>query len=211
MAEELERPGAEQWVPESGGIAALRRAAPGCRGCELWEPATQVVFSSGSAHARIVMVGEEPGDAEDLAGEPFVGPAGKLLRRAIEEAGIAMEEVYLTNAIKHFSFVQRGKRRIHRKPDLAQMVACRPWLEAELRYVDPDLTVLLGASAARQVLGPGIKVTQQRGQVLTRETTLGERRFIPTVHPSSILRARERRHDAYAAFVADLKVVAKAV
>lgn len=211
MADEPERPGAQEWVPDRGGVTALRKAAPDCRGCELWEPATQVVFSSGSAQARIVMVGEEPGDAEDRAGEPFVGPAGKLLRRAIEEAGIALEEVYLTNAIKHFSFVQRGKRRIHQKPDLGQMVACRPWLEEELRYVDPDLTVLLGASAARQVLGPGIKVTQQRGQVLTRETTRGERRFVPTVHPSSILRARDRRHEAYAAFVTDLKAVAEAV
>jgi DNA polymerase len=169
------------------------------------------VFSSGSAHARVVMVGEEPGDAEDRAGEPFVGPAGKLLRRAVEEAGIALEEVYLTNAIKHFSFVQRGKRRIHQKPDLGQMVACRPWLEAELQYLDPGLTVLLGASAARQVLGPGIKVTKQRGQVLTRETTLGDRRFVPTVHPSSILRAGDRRHDAYAAFLADLRAVAAAL
>jgi DNA polymerase len=203
---EPERPGAQEWLPTVRRIESLRDAAQDCRGCELWEPATQVVFSSGSSDARVVMVGEQPGDVEDKEGEPFVGPAGKLLRRAIEDAGLALEDVYLTNAVKHFRFTPRGKRRIHEKPNLAQLVACRPWLEAEVETVDPDLVVVLGATAARSIHGPGIKVTKQRGQLLHREAADGERVFLPTVHPSSVLRAREKRNQAYDAFVADLRV-----
>lgn len=207
-----DRPGAQQWVPERGDVANLRDAAPACRGCELWAPATQVVFSSGSAHARMMMVGEQPGDKEDLQGEPFVGPAGSLLRRALEEAGIELEEVYLTNAVKHFHFEQRGKRRIHQKPELGHMVACRPWLDAELDAVDPELIVPLGATAVRVLLGPDVRVTQQRGQLLTQETPKGARQFVPTVHPSSILRGpSSARHEAYGAFVADLRTAAKAL
>jgi DNA polymerase len=203
---EPDRPGAQEWLPTVRRIESLRDAAQDCRGCELWEPATQVVFSSGSSDARVVMVGEQPGDVEDKEGEPFVGPAGKLLRRAIEDAGLALEDVYLTNAVKHFRFTSRGKRRIHEKPNLAQLVACRPWLEAEVETVDPDLVVVLGATAARSILGPGVKVTKQRGQLLHREAADGGRVFLPTVHPSSVLRAREKRNQAYDAFVADLRV-----
>jgi uracil-DNA glycosylase family protein len=209
--QQSERPGAEQWVPEGADIEQLREAAPACRGCELWEPASQVVFSAGNTHARLVLVGEQPGDVEDRVGEPFVGPAGKLLGRALEDAGIAREDVYVTNAVKHFRFTQRGKRRIHRKPDLVHLVACKPWLTAELTDVDPELTVVLGATAARSLLGPGVKVTQQRGEILVRETPTGERRFLPTVHPSSVLRARGDRDAAYQGLVADLRVAAHAL
>jgi uracil-DNA glycosylase family protein len=205
-ADQPERPGAEHWVPDDADVADLRSAAEGCRGCELWAPATQVVFSQGSQHARMMMVGEQPGDKEDVQGEPFVGPAGALLRRAIDEAGIELDDVYLTNSVKHFHFEQRGKRRIHQKPELGQMVACRPWLDAELRAVEPELIVPLGATAVRVLLGPEVRVTKQRGQLLTQETPLGVRRFVPTVHPSSILRGpSSTRHESYEAFVADLR------
>jgi uracil-DNA glycosylase len=192
-------------------VAQLREAAAGCRGCELWEPATQVVFSSGDAHARVAMVGEQPGDVEDREGVPFVGPAGKLLLRACQDAGLDSRDLYLTNAVKHFRFEQRGKRRIHQKPDLGQMVACRPWLEAELQRVDPELIVALGATAVRSLLGTGVRVTQQRGQLLTRDPGWGERLFLVTVHPSSILRAGEARQSAYDELVADLRVAAQAL
>lgn len=204
-----DRPGAQKWVPPEADVAELKAAAERCRGCELWAPATQVVFSSGSSHARMMMVGEQPGDREDVQGEPFVGPAGSLLRRAIEDAGIDLDDVYLTNAVKHFHFEQRGKRRIHQKPELGQMVACRPWLEAELEAVDPDLVVPLGATAVRVLLGPDVRVTKQRGQLLTQETPMGARRFVPTVHPSSILRGpSSARHQAFDALVADLRTAA---
>ena len=206
-----DRPGAEAWVPPGGSIDELRAAARACRGCELWEPATQVVFSSGDPNARIAMVGEQPGDVEDREGVPFVGPAGRLLQRAMDEAGIQPEDVYLSNAIKHFRFQQRGKRRIHQKPDLAHLVACQPWLRAELGQVDPEVVVVLGATAARSLLGPAVKVTKQRGQVLKVDTSLGERSFVPTVHPSSILRTRGDRDADFAAFVADLRVAAATV
>jgi uracil-DNA glycosylase family protein len=206
-----DRPGAQQWVPPDADVDALRAAAPGCRGCELWAPATQVVVSTGAETARVMLVGEQPGDAEDREGAPFVGPAGKLLARAVEEAGLDLRETYLTNAVKHFRFTPRGKRRIHQTPDLAHISACRPWLEAELRAVDPEIVVPLGATAARSVMGPGVKVTQQRGQVVVREAPDGgERRFVPTVHPSSVLRVPGAdRQAAYEALVADLRVVAR--
>jgi DNA polymerase len=205
-----DRPGAEHWVPAGADVEALRAAAPGCRGCELWEPATQVVVSTGEASARVVLVGEQPGDVEDREGVPFVGPAGKLLMRAVEEAGLDRREVYLTNAVKHFRFTPRGKRRIHQTPDVGHVTACRPWVEAELQAVDPDVVVPLGATAARSVMGPGVKVTQQRGQVVVQETLTGERTFVPTVHPSSVLRAPDpERQKAYEALVADLRVVAR--
>jgi uracil-DNA glycosylase len=208
----MDRPGAQQWVPEDAPIAQLREAAEACRGCELWATATQVVFSTGSPHARMMMVGEQPGDKEDQQGEPFVGPAGTLLRRAVDEVGIDLEDVYLTNAVKHFRFEQRGKRRIHQKPELGNMVACQPWLDAELAAVDPELIVPLGATAVRVLLGPDVRVTKQRGQLITQDTTLGARRFVPTVHPSSILRGpSSARHEAYEAFVADLRTAAQAL
>jgi DNA polymerase len=211
-SDEPERPGAQQWVPQDAPIAELREAVEACRGCELWATATQVVFSTGSPHARMMMVGEQPGDKEDQQGEPFVGPAGALLRRAVDEVGIDLGDVYLTNAVKHFRFEQRGKRRIHQKPELGNMVACRPWLDAELAAVDPELIVPLGATAVRVLLGPDVRVTKQRGQLITENTPLGPRRFVPTVHPSSILRGpSSARHEAFEAFVADLRTAAQAL
>ncbi|WP_460445274.1 UdgX family uracil-DNA binding protein [Angustibacter aerolatus] len=204
-----ERPGAQEWVPPRADVDALKAAAPGCRGCELWEPATQVVFSAGNPEARIVLVGEQPGDVEDQRGIPFVGPAGQLLQRALDDAGIERRDVYVTNAVKHFRFTQSGKRRIHQTPDVGHVTACRPWVEAELTAVRPELVVVLGATAARSVIGPGVKVTQDRGRVVERELAGVPVRMMPTVHPSSVLRAdAEHRQEAYDALVADLRVAA---
>jgi uracil-DNA glycosylase family protein len=206
------RPGAQGWVSATASVPALADAARDCRGCELWEPATQVVFSSGDPHGRIMLVGEQPGEHEDRQGTPFVGPAGQLLARALDEAGIAAREVYLTNAVKHFRFEQKGKRRIHRTPDLAHLIACRPWLEAELDVVDPDVVVALGAVATRSLLGPEVRVTRERGHVLAAAAGRGERLVVPTVHPSSVLRGPpEDRHQAFADFVADLRVARAAL
>lgn len=211
-AEHPERPGAQRWVPSDADVTTLRQAATACRGCELWEPATQVVFSSGSQHARMMLVGEQPGDKEDQRGEPFVGPAGGLLRRALGDAGIDLRDVYLTNAVKHFRFEQRGKRRIHQKPELGQMIACQPWLDAELQAVDPELIVPLGATAVRTLLGPDVRVTKQRGQLIVHDTAIGDRHFVPTVHPSSILRGpSSAREKGYAAFVSDLRAAGAAL
>jgi len=200
---------AEPWVPETADIAGLREAATQCRGCELWEPATQVVFSAGNDRARLVLVGEQPGDVEDQRGIPFVGPAGQLLQRALADAGLTPEQVYVTNAVKHFRFTERGKRRIHATPQVRHINACRPWLTRELQVVDPALAVCLGATAARSLLGPDFRVTQQRGQVLELPTPVGVRSVLATVHPSSILRTQgPDRDEAYAGFVADLGVAA---
>jgi DNA polymerase len=202
------RPGAARWVPDGGGLSALRAAAPDCRGCELWEPATQVVFSAGPASARIVLVGEQPGDREDREGAPFVGPAGRLLDRAVEEAGIDREGVYVTNAVKHFRFARRGRRRIHERPEVAHIAACGPWLRAELAVVAPAIVVCLGATAARAVLGRPVRIGAERGRVLdeTRPPAL------VTTHPSALLRIRDDadRDAALAAFVADLRVAREA-
>jgi uracil-DNA glycosylase len=203
---------AAKWVPEGADIAELRTAAVSCRGCELWEPATQVVFSAGNPRARLALVGEQPGDVEDREGIPFVGPAGKLLQRALDEAGVAVADVYVTNAVKHFRFTERGKRRIHATPQMSHIKACRPWLAAEIQVVDPELIVCLGATAAKALLGPAFKVTQQRGEVLDHETPIGVRRVMATVHPSSVLRGDPaEREQAYAGLVADLRVAAAAV
>lgn len=148
-----ERPGAQEWVPQSGDVDALREAAESCRGCELWAAATQTVFGEGDDRAAIMLVGEQPGDREDREGEPFVGPAGRVLAEALEAAGIGRDEVYLTNAVKHFRFEERGKRRIHKAPAIAHVRACAPWLEAELRAVDPVVLVCLGATATRPGCG----------------------------------------------------------
>jgi uracil-DNA glycosylase len=205
----VERPGAQGWVPEAADLAALREAAPACRGCELWEAATQVVFSAGNEHAPVAVVGEQPGDVEDRRGIPFVGPAGLLLQRALDDAGLPRDQLYVTNAVKHFRFTVRGKRRIHATPEMAHLVACRPWLTAELRLVDPQLVVVLGATAAKALLGPAFRVTRHRGELIEHETSLGPRQFLPTVHPSSILRVPPEDHDAaYAGFVSDLRVAA---
>ena len=209
MAENIERPGAQEWVPQGAGVDALREAAPACRGCELWEPATQVVFSAGNPSAPVALVGEQPGDQEDLRGIPFVGPAGQLLQRAMEEAGLAREDVYVTNAVKHFRFAPRGKRRIHATPEAAHVTACKPWLVAELAAVAPRVVVCLGATAVRSLLGTQVKVMRDRGTPMVRETSTGTTTFLVTAHPSSVLRVPDDARDAaYAALVADLAVVA---
>ncbi|SEC57722.1 DNA polymerase [Paramicrobacterium humi] len=201
-----ERPGAEQWVPHTVDLGRLRSAAAECRGCELWRDATQTVFSSGSRKSRFMLVGEQPGDKEDLAGEPFIGPAGQLLDRALEEAGIAREEAYVTNAVKHFRFERRGMRRIHQKPAVGNIVACRPWLDAEMRSVKPDVIVCLGATAGRAVLGRPTRVTAERGHPLSAEGI--DQGIVVTTHPSAVLRVRDadEREAAFAAFVDNLVV-----
>lgn len=194
-------PGAEQWVPDDGGLTELAAALPDCRGCDLYQDAEQVVPGEGPAKARLTLVGEQPGDVEDQEGRAFVGPAGRLLDKALAEAGIDRSEVYLTNAVKHFRFRREGKRRIHKTPAVGHIVACGPWLTAELAVVGPEVVVVLGATAARAVLGPGIKVTEHRGEAL--ELADGTTATV-TVHPSSVLRSREYRRD-FGLFVDDLR------
>jgi DNA polymerase len=197
--------GASAFVPARGGIRALRSAVQECRGCELYRDATQAVFGSGLISARIMMLGEQPGDREDREGKPFVGPAGRELRRGMDEAGINESDVYLTNVVKHFRFEERGKRRIHQKPGREHVAACRPWLDAELERVDPELVICLGATAAQAVLGRRITIGEERGAPV--ESPLTPVLFV-TVHPSSILRARDRRDQAREEFTADLKAAA---
>lgn len=194
-------------VPTRGGLPALRRAAADCRGCALYKDATRTVFGEGPSDARLMLVGEQPGDQEDLAGKPFVGPAGRLLDRALDEAGIDRGEVYLTNAVKHFKFTlpERGKRRIHKKPSQGEVAACRPWLLAELDRVEPELVVCLGATAALALLGPEFRITRQRGELVELETGIPA---VATVHPSAVLRAPDRE-EAYQGLVADLTVAAR--
>ena len=191
-------------------VEQLKEAAASCQGCDLWKEATQTVFGEGEYHARVMLVGEQPGDQEDLQGRPFVGPAGHLLDQALEEAGIDRRKVYLTNAVKHFRWTRRGKRRLHEKPNASQVRACRPWLEAEIEVVRPRIMVLLGATAAQSVMGPDFRVSKQRGEVLASPFGVP---VVATVHPSSILRAtdEESRDVALSSFVADLKVAARHV
>ncbi len=198
---------AAEYVPEHTSLAALREAVQGCLGCPLYADATQAVFGEGAAHAEVMLVGEQPGDREDLAGRPFVGPAGRLLDEALAEAGIDRSHAYVTNAVKHFKWQGRGRRRIHQKPTWSESVACRPWLEAELAAVRPRVVVALGATAAQSLLGKDFRVTKQRGEPL--DSPLAEH-VVATVHPSSILRQRdeEARRVELAAFVDDLRVVA---
>jgi uracil-DNA glycosylase family protein len=197
---------AAPFVPATRSLPVLRAAVQACRGCDLWRDATQAVFGEGDRHARLVLVGEQPGDSEDVLGRPFVGPAGKLLDAALEAAGVPRGDAYVTNAVKHFKFTRRGKKRIHDKPTRYEQQACRPWLDAELAVLSPEIVVLLGATAAQALLGTSFKVTASRGQVLT--TPLA-RFTIATVHPSSVLRAGddEARRAAREAFFADLAVV----
>jgi DNA polymerase len=197
---------AEPYVPATTSLKTLAAAAQDCRGCDLYKHATQAVLGAGLRTARVVLVGEQPGDQEDLAGEPFVGPAGALLDKALADAGIRRADVYVTNAVKHFKWEPRGKRRIHKKPRLSEVKACRPWLDAELRAIAPALVVCLGSTAAQSVFGPQFKLMQMRGQVLT---TPGDRRALATIHPSAVLRApdSEGRRAAYEMLVADLKLV----
>jgi uracil-DNA glycosylase len=201
---------AADFLPDRTTLPALREAAAQCRGCDLYRDATQTVFGEGPRGARIVMVGEQPGDKEDLAGRPFVGPAGGLLDRAIEETGLARDDVYITNVVKHFRFVLRGKRRIHKKPDMEHIRACTPWLEAELARIGPEVLVLLGATAAQAFLGRSFRVTQQRGTFV--DSPLAPL-VTATIHPSSILRAEteEDRRIAFEGFVQDLAMVSTAL
>jgi uracil-DNA glycosylase family protein len=200
---------AADFLPARLTLPALRRAAAGCRGCHLWRVGTQTVFGVGPSKAMLMLVGEQPGDQEDLIGLPFVGPAGKLLDGALERAGIDRGDAYLTNAVKHFKWVpdERGKRRIHKKPDSYEIRACHPWLDAEIAVVKPRVIVALGATATKALFGPKVKVLAQRGKKL--KTPLAEVGFV-TVHPSAVLRSpSEDRAAAEKAFVADLKKVAR--
>jgi uracil-DNA glycosylase len=201
---------AADFLPESRSLSALRRAASGCRGCDLWKDATQTVFGEGRSRAELMLVGEQPGDQEDLRGSPFVGPAGGLLDRALEEAGIERDAVYVTNAVKHFKWKPRGKRRLHQTPRAGEVEACKPWLEAELEAVRPRAVVALGATAAKALFGPSVRVTKDRGRPL--ETPLAPLGAV-TIHPSAILRLRDsdERHEALAALAADLEGVWAAV
>ncbi|HEX3759830.1 MAG TPA: UdgX family uracil-DNA binding protein [Kofleriaceae bacterium] len=199
-------PGAQSFLPAERTLPALRAAVVTCRGCPLYRHATQAVFGEGAAHARVMMIGEQPGDSEDLAGRPFVGPAGRELDAALAAAGIARDDVYVTNVVKHFKFTQRGKRRIHDKPTQYEVAACRPWLTRELELVAPDIVVVLGATAAQSLLGRAFRVTKERG--VERATPLAQHTFA-TVHPASVLRAPDeaQREEARQAFVADLCTV----
>jgi DNA polymerase len=197
---------AVEYLPEKRTLSALREAAAGCKACPLWETGTQTVFGEGSREAELMFVGEQPGDQEDRAGKPFVGPAGRLLDQAMEEAGIDRSTAYVTNAVKHFKWTARGKRRIHAKPSWSEIAACRPWLDAELEAVQPRVLVCLGATAAQALLGRDFRVTKQRGELV--DSPLAEV-VTATIHPSAILRADENERDAeYAAFVDDLRKVA---
>jgi uracil-DNA glycosylase len=197
---------AGDFLPERRTLRALRDAAQYCKGCDLWKRGTQTVFGEGKPGAEVMLVGEQPGNDEDLEGRPFVGPAGRVLDKGLEAAGIDRDDVYVTNAVKHFKWEPRGKRRIHKKPNGMQVAACRPWFDEEVKAVRPIVIVCLGATAAQALLGPKFRVTQDRGRVIST----GDIPIIATVHPSSILRATddESRHAEMARFIDDLRVVA---
>jgi uracil-DNA glycosylase family protein len=197
--------GAGDYVPQGAGLDGLRSAAAQCKGCDLYAGATQTVFSSGSASARVVFIGEQPGDQEDRQGEPFVGPAGKLLDKALVEAGIDRSDAYVTNAVKHFNFRYQGKRRIHETPKAGHIKACRPWLDAELALVKPQVLLTLGATAGKALLGPKFRITAERGE----PRPWNDLTLVPTIHPSAILRADpsrgQDRDEMMEGFVADLR------
>lgn len=230
MAQTQAAPGAQHFIPpDADSLDDLRAAASRCRGCDLYQDATQTVFGRGSADARVVMVGEQPGDVEDQQGSPFVGPAGRLLRNAVDDAGIDPDQIYLTNAVKHFKFTTagRGKRRLHQSPDRIEIVACRPWLVAEFAQLRPDVVVVLGATAAKALLGPSFRVTRSRGVLLPwpesakrpedftqvpidasgKVESVPPAQLLATIHPSAVLRADDRK-SAYNGLVADLTVAA---
>ena len=195
--------------PDTSSWSQLREAARDCTACHLYKSATQTVFGEGPKRAPIMLVGEQPGDYEDVAGKPFVGPAGKILDRALAEAGINRDEVYVTNAVKHFKWEPRGKRRIHQKPNSREIAACRPWMEAEMRFVTPKLVVCLGSTAGQAFFGASFRVTRERGKVLSSKLAP---KVVATVHPSSLLRQPDEmsRDREYARFVVDLRVALKA-
>jgi DNA polymerase len=208
-------PTAAAYLPPDADFDRLRAAAAGCRGCDLYAGATQTVFGEGSPAARVVLVGEQPGDQEDRRGHPFVGPAGRLLDEALDEAGIDRGTAYVTNVVKHFKFTATGagKRRIHATPDRWEIAACRPWLDAELALLDPEVVVTLGATAAKALLGPSFRVSRSRGVLLPfpapdEDGMTAARFLLPTIHPSAVLRADDRA-GSYAGLVADLRVAAE--
>ena len=197
---------AAEYLPERHSLTSLRKAAADCKACPLWRTATQTVFGEGAKRSELMLVGEQPGDREDLEGRPFVGPAGRLLDEALEEAGIDRADAYLTNVVKHFKWQARGKRRIHAKPAWSEIAACRPWLDAELAVVQPGVLLCLGATAAQALLGRNFRVTRERGRRVDSDLAP---HVLATIHPSAILRAdKESRKRERAAFVDDLKVVA---
>lgn len=198
--------GAAAFLPRRGTLRGLQHAVQDCRGCELYRHATQAVFGEGPATAGIALVGEQPGDDEDRQGHPFVGPAGKVLHRALADAGIDPAQVYVTNAVKHFKFEERGKRRIHKKPGTVEVAACKPWLQAEMELIKPKVIVCLGATAAQSILGRNYRLTKEHGKFIEHEWAP---RVAATLHPSAVLRApeSEQRHAAYRQLVADLKLV----
>lgn len=201
------RRSAESLIPEKRDIARLQKAAADCKACDLWENATQTVFGEGKRSAKVLFIGEQPGNDEDLQGKPFVGPAGRLLDQALEEAGIDRRQTYVTNVVKHFKWEPRGKRRIHKKPNSTEIEACRPWLEAEIAAIKPRVIVCLGATAAQTLLGKEFRVSRLRGQLIPSPLAHA---VIATVHPSSILRAADEpsRHLEMQRFIDDLKIVA---
>jgi len=203
----------ESWrpapVPDTSSLNEVREAARSCTACHLYKRATQTVFGEGPKRAPIMLVGEQPGDYEDVAGKPFVGPAGKILDRALAEAGINRDEVYVTNAVKHFKWEPRGKRRIHQKPNSREVAACRPWMEAEMRLIKPKMVICLGSTAGQAFFGASFRVTRERGKVLSSKLAP---KVVATVHPSSLLRQPDEvsRDREYAHFVVDLKAALKA-
>jgi DNA polymerase len=208
-------PGAQEWVPERPTLRSLHEAVQQCRGCDLHRDATQAVMGTGDADAAVLLLGEQPGDREDVEGEPFVGPAGRVLDRALSDAGIAPENTYVTNAVKHFRFERRGKQRIHKSPSRGQVIACGPWLEAELRVVEPQGVIVLGGTAGKALYGSSFKVGEQRGRLLDWPADLADVPHPPawvlaTVHPSAVLRSRER-DEMYDGLLTDLRVAAKAL
>jgi len=209
-APERDGESAAPFVPEGAGLRELAEAASRCKGCDLYRHATQTVFGRGSADARIVFVGEQPGDQEDRQGAPFVGPAGEILDRALAEAGLAREKIYVTNAVKHFKFEPRGKRRIHQTPRANEINACRPWLEAELERIKPDVLVALGATAARALFGDKFRITRDRGHFAA---TRWAEKSIATYHPSAVLRGEDdaQKAQVYGMLVEDLRTVARVV
>ena len=201
-----EQTSAAEFLPKRRDLESLHAAARSCEGCDLYKNATQTVFGEGAEHANILLVGEQPGDMEDRQGHPFVGPAGRMLDKALAEARISRDEVYITNAVKHFRWIQRGKRRLHQKPAVRQIMACKPWLEAEMASIHPKLVVCLGATAAHSILGRVVPIGQARGKFFNGQR--GETVFI-TIHPSAIFRQREKseREQEYRRFVADMRLV----
>lgn len=205
MPEQTETHSAAEFLPERRSLAALRTAAAGCRGCPLWRDATQTVFGEGRRRARLMLVGEMPGDREDQAGKPFVGPAGRLLDDALQRAGIERDDTYVTNVVKHFKWEPRGRRRLHKTPNRREIGACLPWLDAEIELIEPEVLVCLGATAAKALLGKHFKVSQQRGELIASELAA---HVTATIHPSAILRLRPDadRGRELDRFIADLQV-----